>query len=443
MSRDALRLSRRHPAVFRRNALGAALLAAMPLAAGAVDVDYQVGVSYLHSDNISLNEADPISENLLMPQVHFTAREDSSVLQMRMDGSLQYLMYRNDLFDDEFRGNLNAQLDWTLLPERLHWVVEDYLSQQPINTLSGFSPSNQQQVNVFVTGPSFFARLTPATTASMDLRYTNTYAEDTNTYDGDRYNVAARLLRDVSPTQKLSLNAEATRVEYDEGATAFNYKRYDAYVGYSSQTRLLDLDIQAGYSRLDMAQRSSSKNDPLVRADLSWKVASHSQFRVRANYEFADATQTLVIDTVTPGAIGAEPHGPVLQVSPNALRQTRFDGEYNYTSERVRLVLQPYYARIRYIDGVSQDNDIRGTSATLDYEMRPGWHLAGVVAEQRREYTRLDRDDRDYMASAALGREFSRHWTGRFELQRRKRNSSDPGQSYSENAIIISLQYRR
>ena len=84
-----------------------------------------------------------------------------------------------------------------------------------------------------------------------------------------------------------------------------------------------------------------------------------------------------------------------------------------------------------------------GVLATLDYDIRPGWRLSAAAADQRSEYESFTRKDRDRSASLALEREFSRHLIGRLEAQRRERNSSDLGQSYSENAFIITFQYRR
>ena len=72
---------------------------------------------------------------------------DRHDLGPRLDarGNLQYLHYVDGSFDDGFRGALSAQAGWTLIQERLEFVVEDYLSRQPIDTLAAFSPGNEQR----------------------------------------------------------------------------------------------------------------------------------------------------------------------------------------------------------------------------------------------------------------------------------------------------------
>ncbi|MFT3761960.1 MAG: hypothetical protein QM761_04950 [Pseudoxanthomonas sp.] len=422
-------------------------MACLPLAAqAATRLDYQAGISYLHSNNITLSDTDRISENVLMPSLDFTMRQDGSAVQMSVDGSLQYLMFENDLFKDNLRGDLNGRLNWVISPERMHWVVEDYLSEQPVSTLSGYSLTNQQRVNVFVTGPSFFARLSPTTLAQADLRYSDTYAEDIAAFDGDRYNGAVRVIRELTPNQKFSFNAEATRVRYEGATASFDYDREDAYVGYEAKSSALDLSLQAGYTRVEPKGDGDRKSDPLLRAEATWQATPRSTVHVRASHEYADTTQTLIADAIVPGAPGVtapNPNGPLMQVGPDAFRQTRFDGDYTYDSERVRFAVQPYYARVHYFNGVDMDQDIHGALASLDYTLRPGWRMTAVVSDQRRELNSLDRKDTDRSAGLALGRDFSRHWIGRVEIQRRERNSSEPGQSYSENAVIISFHYRR
>ena len=121
----------------RRSTLAAAVLLAAPVGAQAARLDYRLGLSYLHSDNIGLSETTPVSENVLMPQFQFTVTQDSSAVQMRLNGSAQYLMFQHDTYEDDWRGQLDGQLNWVIAPERMHWAVEDYLSEQAIDTLMG------------------------------------------------------------------------------------------------------------------------------------------------------------------------------------------------------------------------------------------------------------------------------------------------------------------
>lgn len=433
----------------RRTALYAVLLASLPGSAWAVELDYQVGASLLHSDNINLSDEMPLSETVLMPQLRFTAEQNGAAVQLKARGSVQYLDYRKGVYDNEVRGDFNGQLNWIVLPERMNFIAENYLSQQPISTLTGFSQGNSQQVNVFVTGPSFFARFGDRTLGQLDLRYSNTYAEEINTFDGDRYSAAGRINHDLSSTQHLSFNAETTKVEFDRVASASNYRRHDAYVGYLSNMQAMDLDVSAGYSRLELSEGGPSSSEPLIRTKLDWRLSPRHILRGVLNYEFADVTQNLVnrIDNPQGPIIG----GPVppgqenVQIGPDTFRQTHVEVGYLYRGETFNARLQPYRDRVRYLDGAVQDQDqnVDGMLLEAGYRLSPGMSLTLLAVREKREFTGVTRNDRDSVASLAFTNQFSRHWQGRAEVQYRKRDSSTPAQDYVENAVVLSFHYSR
>ena len=172
-------------------ALATALLLAMPHAAQAARLNYELGMRAMHSDNITLSEFDEIGETVISPQLRFDFEHDSPVLTTTFRGDVQYLDYMDDTFDDDVRGEFTGQMDWTILPDRISFMARDSLSQQSVSSIAAFTPGNQQQINIFEAGPSFFARFGQTTLGQLDLRYTNSYAEETQTFNSDRYTAAA------------------------------------------------------------------------------------------------------------------------------------------------------------------------------------------------------------------------------------------------------------
>src|SRR5690606_17994465 len=216
---------------FGTAALPLALLAALPCGAQSLRVDYTVGASVLHSDNINLSQDASESETVVSPELTFEATQSGSATAFKARGRLQYLDYRDDTYPDEARGEFAGQFQWMLVPQRLAFVVEDYLGRQPVDFVAGYSPGNQQQVNVFNAGPSLFVRFGDAMRGQLDLRYSDTHAEETREFNGSRYLAGGRLFRDLGQNRMLSANVEATRVRFDVDASN-DYDRYDGYVGY-------------------------------------------------------------------------------------------------------------------------------------------------------------------------------------------------------------------
>lgn len=423
-----------------------ALLLLVPMAAQAVRVDYTVGGSVLHSDNIGLTESDPVDETVVSPQFSFTAEQTGSTVQLKARGDAQYLDYLDDSFDDELRGRFAGQLNWVVLPERMNFVVEDYLDRQPINALNSFTPSNLQQINVFALGPTFYARINGAHRVQFDLRYGNTYAEDTEAFNGDRYNAAARLLSRFSETTDLSANLEATRVEFDLAGPTSEYTRYDGYAGYLRKLADLDVEVDLGYSRVELSNSDQRFSGPLARASVNWRVSARSAFAADASYQFSDSGQDLASrsgDLDSP--IIRDPSNADMVVAPDLFRQRLLEGGYRFDGDRVDLEVRGHRHWVRYESDLTQipDWNTRGGFIDLGYRVRPRLTLSASAYQETRTFEDFSRRDRDRTLSIGLVNQFTRHWSARIDLQRRTRDSTAAGQDYDENAAIVSVSYRR
>jgi len=434
----------RIPRIPARSALAAAVFALLPTAAGAAQVNYEVGVGVLQSDNIGLASGNGQDETVVMPQMRFDILQAGSRLALTGSGQLQYLDYRDDTFDDDFRGAFSGQALWTLLPERLEWTFEDYLSRQPVDSLAVFSPDNQQQTNLFVTGPTLYLRLGSGTRAQFDLRYSNSYAEETDAFDSDRYNAAARLVRDLATNRTLSANIEATRVEYDDAPVDVDYTRYDGYATYTSRLRTVDFSIDLGYSRLEFEDRAGDEWLPLVRGTLAWRPTARSTLDVAAGYEFSDAAEDMVTSVVGGDPVLIDdPGSPVVQITPEVFKQRRLEVGYEYAGERLGLQVRPFYQRVSYVDSLAEDEKSWGGIASVSWKLRPRLTLTASAATLDRRFDSLSRKDRDSSFGISLENRFTRNWSARIDLQRRERDSSEPGQDYQENVAIVSFAYRR
>lgn len=422
-----------------RTTLAAALLAALPGFAQAVEINYDLGLSVLQSDNIGLSDVDKRSETVISPRAGFDAHQAGSVFSLDARGNLQYLYYRENTFDDDVRGEFAGQALWTMSPERLQWTFEDYLSRQPIDTFESFTPGNEQQANLFVTGPTLFLRPGQATRGELDLRYSNSRASENKTFDGDRYNAAARLLHDLGPNRTISANLEGLRVAYDTSGLLADYTRYDAYARYWSRLRTLELTVDLGYSRLEFEDRPGDTSEPLGRVDLAWNATARSVLDVAFRYELADAADNLVIGVDDVG----NPANPTVPLSPDVFRQRRLEVGYAFTGERTALEVRPYYQRVSYLGAGAQDEDSRGGYLVASYKLRPLTTLSLTAGRADREFVSLSRRDRDSSVGLALEHRFTRNWSASVQYLHRQRNSTDDGQDYRENAAIVSFSYRR
>ncbi|WP_299342947.1 outer membrane beta-barrel protein [uncultured Pseudoxanthomonas sp.] len=433
----------------RRRILCAALAAALPFGAQAARLDYDVSMRYMHSDNIVLQAANEISEDILSPQVRFDLTHDSSVLTTRLRGNVQYLDYMDDVYQDDTRGEFTGELEWTLLPERLTFYARDSLSEQSVDSLAAFTPGNQQKINVFEAGPTLMARFGETMRGVLDLRYTNSWAEETETFNSDRYSAAARLLRPLSTTDTLVFNLEAGQTEYDTISEFYNYKRYDAYVTYLSELSKLNLDVSAGYSRLK-PEGADGTSSALFRGYAGWQVAPRSQLSARASYQFGDASTDLIQRVGGPNEPGnssdpvvGQPGDPTLQIIPDTFKQRFASVAYEFTGERLVIVGDVFSEQLRYLRDDSFDTDGVGLNLNARYALTDRLSLNGTAQRYRREFTNTAREDTDTIVGAGIAMRFSRHWSTQVDIRNRKRDSSVGSQDYTENVVMLSVTYYR
>lgn len=436
--------SRRHrPGALRICLLPLALLAALPCAAESLRVDYVLGASLMHSDNITLSDTAPVSETVLSPEVSFEATQSGSATSFKARGRLQYLDYRDGTFGDEARGEFAGQFNWMLLPQRLNFVVEDYLGRQPVDFAAGYSLGNQQQINVFNAGPSVFARFGATMRGQVDLRYSDTYAEETREFNGERYLAAGRLFRDLAPDQWLSANIEASQVRFDIGSST-DYKRYDGYIGYRHESARVNLDASLGYTRLEQDNASGHESSPLARLQLEWQLAPRSLVTARASYQFADTASDLVSESSRLDTLVIEDIAIATGlVGPSVYRQRRYEVGYQYDGDRWDILARPYMERVDYNDAALSGWETRGAYVDVSYRLRPQLTLTASAQRENREFDEASREDDDSLLRIGLSYQFSRHLSGSVGLQRRDRDSSVPGEDYREDLATIGISYRR
>ena len=444
-----------------RALLPAALALGLAEPAAATVFTYEIDAGLRHDDNVTLSEDDPQSDNILFGSVRFVARHETPRLEFRGRGNIAYLNYLGGTYPDEVRGELSAQLDWTILPNRLHWVVEDYASRQQVDVLGRPDPSNQQQVNVFLTGPTVLFRLGRANIGQLDLRYMDSYAEKSDAFNGQRLIARASLERELNPRTKAGLHLEATHARLRESASS-DYKRWDVYGTFERRVPALHVRADLGYTRVEPEDATTSVSSALVRTRLDWNPVGRHHLNATLDYQLADAAQRLIqrsSDFANETYASVAASGELLDqydalgngnlaVGSDAYRERRVDLGYRYEGERAVLRVHPYVRRTRYLEELAPgstdlDRNSRGEAVELEYKLRPKLNLAVRVFDQDLRYQNLDRHDTVRGINVALVDRSARNWRWRIEASHVQRDSNIAGQGYRDNVVGFALIRQR
>ena len=420
----------------------AALVAALGASVHAAEINYQLELGFLHSDNLNLDEVDPVSDTAVIPRLTFDVLERGSRASLQARGELEYRQYLDNNFPDESRGGFAGQFNWAVLPERLNLVVEDYLSQEPISVGDGRSPGNLQRLNVLLGGPTFFARLGDATRFQLDLRAADSDAEVTPGYDGERYSAAAVLEHQLTSSSQASLNLVSSEAKFDDQTEVTDYTRQDGFVRYEGATREVEYEFDLGDSRLDL-DTIGDTSTLLARATVQWQMTARSRLRLRARQQFADDVQDLVVRLRDPDEALVPELVDFSAVSPRVYRENFYDTDYRYNGERLGLRVRPLYRRLRFVDNPTSDRSDLAGYIRADYSFHP--RMQGFVEGfwRDREFLNQLREDTDHVYGIGVDYQLTRHWGWRAEAVHNTRDSNVVGGSYDENAVLFSIMWKR
>lgn len=427
----------------RRAPLCAAILAAaFGSNVQAEPVNYGFEFVALHSDNINLSEDNQAEETVLIPRFLFDINQEGASVGVQARGEIERRHYMNNEFDDETRSYFAGQLNWSLLPQRLNLVLEDYLSEQPIDIRDGRYPGNIQQVNVFLGGPSFFARLGDATRFQLDVRGADSYAEVTQGFDSQRYGAAAVLQRDLTDTSALSLSLSSTQVDFDDPTTTVDYTRNDAFVRYEGGLRNLEYEFDLGDSRLNR-DSGGDLSTSIVRASVLWQITPQHRLRFRGRHQYADEVQDLIIRLDDPDETLIPDLAEDSVVTGGVYKQRDYELDYRYTGDRVSLRVRPRDRRFLYIDNSDSDRKERSVTYQIDYRLRPRVTVFFSGLWRERDFLNRDQEDVDHVYRIGIDHQLTRHWGWRAQAMSNDRDSNLADPFYEETAVQLAAWWRR
>ena len=424
-------------------------LAMVPMPVLAWDIDWGLGLGFEYSDNLGRRTLDPISGNTISPFFDIEATEEGDSLRANIVGSFRYDYYAGDAGDEfspNFVANLGANVVWELQPERWLWTLDNYASQQPIDPFATEAPDNVQNTNVFATGPTFLYRFSEAMSGRTEVRYVNSYADEDDSFNSNRFEFDGRMLRDLSELTTISANGSVELVNLSNPTpTAPDFSRYSLYGGYDWRSTRTTLRADLGWNWVDFDDLDS-RDGLLARLIATVAVTPISTFDAAFEHRLSDTATDFA--SAVPDANSLLLPGSVSTISgastitSDVYQLDRLDVGYTRTGQRVALRLGGYGSDQDYETNPALSQRNHGALATIDYSISAlaTFGVFGVTDWQ--DFTESDVESRESAYGLRFTYRVLRNLDLGMEATRADRSSDLPDDDFDENRIYVAVTWR-
>jgi hypothetical protein len=406
--------------------------------AAAAEFDFGVNVGVGHSDNITRSASDQVDETIAAVGTGISVDHVSRRLTALAVGSLSYLKYLDDTYDDEVIGDLVAEGNFSIVPERLNWVVQDNFGQTRRVSTEPVTPENRESFNYLTTGPDVTLPLGLRTSLLMRGRYSDVYYEDSELGSEELLGSLA-LVRALTRASSLSLNASVRSTEQDDSSLALDYDEYEGYLSYQLEAARTTIIFDVGYTELHFDDLTD--DGYLVRLELIRRLNPSSELHLTGGREFANSAD--LFRQVQQGGV-TDPSTQPVQAVANPFESTYGTIDWLFERNRTRFGLGAGYFQEVYELTDTFNRDRLSYRVLAGRELSRAFGINAHVMYSDESYDELDREFAETTANLSLDWRFGRRVYA--SLTYRWIDRSDdltPANEFDESQIWLLFGYTR
>jgi hypothetical protein len=255
----------------------------------AATINYGVDVGIGETDNITQVPTDRISQTVAVTDLDFTVKQQSARLDLNAKGDFSYLDYLQGAYGSQFVGRFDGSAQYSLIPERLTWTLQDGFGQSQLSPFTAVTPENQEHVNYASTGPNLFLRLGPLGFVNATLRFSRADYQ-ISPFDSDRFSGSLAVGRQLSANSSVSINGSFERVLFDNTVVNTDFDRSSGYAHYELQGARTTLAANLGVTRVN--QGASTVTGPLAKLELSRQISAAAKLTFTVGRDVTDASSS-------------------------------------------------------------------------------------------------------------------------------------------------------
>jgi len=369
-------------------------------------------------------------------------------LTARLLAQVERRNFARNTYQNDTAYFLNGAAVWNIAPQRLSWTVEDLAGESLLDLTAPDTPGNRVRTNFLSTGPELTFRVDPTNMPVIGARYGRYDIQGPG--DNQRYAGYARWLHRLSEPEKLSLNYEATRVDFTPPTLFPNFLRQDLSLGYETLSPLNSLILEGGTTRIQR-YGGDQTNGRLVRVAALHALTSEAAVRLNLSDQISDTATDLIrgvaqaTSTLTPAtpfeSAAAVPLTGSNVATGDVYRSRRGELIYVAQSGGIGYTLQGYARRVDYINTVDQNYREAGGSLALTWVQTDAVRIYASANYLKRIFPSLD--ERDTERTGILGTTYglTRTLSVSAEGKLMDRESNVSLQSFVDRRVMLLLGY--
>jgi len=417
-----------------------------PVLAG--QYDYGVGFSLLHDSNITRSSTDPRAEwtKTLFGGIAYAERTVD--LTARLLAQVEKRDFVRNTYQDDTAYFLNGVAVWTIAPQQLSWMVEDFAGESLLNLTAPDTPANRTKTNSLSTGPEFTFRVDPANKPVIGARYGRYDIQGPG--DNQRYAGYARWLHQLSEPEKLSLNYEVSRVNFTPPSLYPYFLRHDQFLGYETLSRPNSLIVEGGTTHIQRYGGEETKGRRARVAALH-EFTSESAVRLVLSDQISDSWTDFIrgvpsatsptTTTIPIEEAAAAPLAGSNVATGDVYRSQRGEVTYIAQSGRAGYTLRGYARRVDYVTTADQDYREAGGGLALTWDQTDAVHIYASANYLKRTFPSLDERDADRAGILGTTYKLTRSLAASVEFRFIERDSNVPLQSFVDRRVMLLLGY--
>ncbi len=397
---------------------------------------WSVGTAVGYTDNASLVDTDPISETTGSVGGTIDLTREGSRLDATLRGAGDYNTYFDDTYSNEFLGSAAATILFRLFGDTLTWSLDNTFGQSTTNEFEPSTPDNRSNTNVVSTGPDLRLRLGSATELVVTGRYEKSTYQEASEVDSHSWTGGAAIVYRVSPAVAWSLNADASRVVYDDATSDPDYNQQNVFAGLAVNGARQTLTADLGIGFLD--QGGQTEQAPFVRVNWTRRLTPSWSLGLYGGSEYMNSGDQFVAGVADGPELGGTQD---IILTTEVHRNDSAELSLDFERPRTTLSISGGVTRENYPGSASLDRDTWTMGAGASRQITPSLQASLKTSYEDRNFSGTDEDDNTTTVTAGidwrLGKAFFVGLQG--GMQRRSGNT---GFDYDETAYQLSLSYR-